>query len=93
MPFAVPMVWREPTDHVSNCYFCMTKVTGFSHKSKGSITYPDIPSAIRPVKHSEHLPVPQPPECKDVMHSDEDGDRDGAGADESAKVATTSDAV
>ena len=23
MHFAILMVWREPTDHTSNCYFCM----------------------------------------------------------------------
>ncbi|XP_058889662.1 uncharacterized protein LOC131739473 [Acipenser ruthenus] len=23
MKFAIPRIWREPTDHSSNCYFCM----------------------------------------------------------------------
>jgi hypothetical protein len=24
MAFAVPMVWREPTNHSDDCYFCVT---------------------------------------------------------------------
>ena len=28
MPFAVPIVWREPTNHYSGCYFCMTTIKG-----------------------------------------------------------------
>jgi len=23
MPFVVPIVWREQSDHVTDCYFCM----------------------------------------------------------------------
>ena len=51
MPFAVPMVWREPIDHVTDCYFCLTNISGFSAKSKRNIIYPDLPSAMRPVPH------------------------------------------
>ena len=72
MPFAVPMVWRNPTDHISDCYFCMTPPVskGLSRKKKHGIQYPNIPSAIRPVPHGEILPVPKAPE-KYTLDSDE----------------------
>ena len=60
MPFAVPMAWRNPTDHISDCYFCMTTPVseGLSRKKKHSIHYPKIPSAICLVPRGEILPVP-----------------------------------
>ena len=67
MVFAVPMVWREPTNHFSDCYFSLTKVSGHSKKSKSKIVYPDCPSALRPVAHeSENIPVPRPPSQLDL---------------------------
>ena len=62
MPFAVPMVWREPKDHVKDYYFCLTNIKGIGPKSKHTVKYCNLPSALRPVKHSEELPVPKAPE-------------------------------
>ncbi|XP_058873513.1 uncharacterized protein LOC131724780 [Acipenser ruthenus] len=63
MKFAIPRIWREPTDHSSNCYFCMVdpskRRTG---KNAPAITYTDLPSSIAPVPHCHELPVPTPPE-------------------------------
>ncbi|UYV76697.1 hypothetical protein LAZ67_14001794 [Cordylochernes scorpioides] len=73
MPFAVPMIWREPKDHSSDCYFCLKKNAGITSKSRHTVEYPDLPSAMRPVPHSDILPVPQPPE--NVIFSDDDSDR------------------
>ena len=72
MPFAGPMIWREPTDHVNDCYFCLTPSMkkGFNSKKKSLIEYPNIPSAIRPVPHSDELPIPEPCEV-DLLSSDD----------------------
>ena len=63
MPFAIPIVWREPSNHSSDCYFCLTPpvVSGMNRRKKHRIDYPNIHSAIRPVPHGEDLPMPEPP--------------------------------
>ncbi|UYV84953.1 hypothetical protein LAZ67_X004087 [Cordylochernes scorpioides] len=43
------------------------------HPNQDTVEYPDLPSAMRPVPHSDILPVPQPPE--NVIFSDDDSDR------------------
>jgi len=60
MTFAVPLVWTEQKDHLINCYCCLTKIDGYNSKSKHTIVYPNIPSALRPVEHDNSLPIPKP---------------------------------
>ena len=52
MGFGMPMVWREPTNHVYDCYFCSINKTGVNKKEQKSLNYKGFPSAIRPVAHS-----------------------------------------
>jgi len=59
MSFAIPMAWRETTDHASDYYFCLTSMTGVTAKSKHAVHYPNLPSAMRPVPHSAELPIPK----------------------------------
>ncbi|KAI6649952.1 hypothetical protein LOD99_6316 [Oopsacas minuta] len=58
MPFGVPMVWREQRNHADDCYFCSVKFKGIL-KTKSRITYPNLPSALRPVAHGLGIPVPK----------------------------------
>lgn len=58
MRFAIPMVWREPSDHMNDCYFCGINLKGINRKNRQTLVYPNLASAIRPVPHSEELPVP-----------------------------------
>src|SRR6218665_740105 len=61
MKFAIPRIWRQPTDHSSNCYFCMVDPTERrTGKNAPQIVYPDIPSYITPVPPCPELPVPTP---------------------------------
>src|SRR5215469_11759241 len=47
MTFGVPRIWREPTDHLENCYFCVIDVAHLRKGKKTSIfDYPDMPSSI-----------------------------------------------
>ena len=43
------MVWREPTNHVTDSYFCAIDVTGINRKNQSSLKYPDLESARHPV--------------------------------------------
>ena len=52
MLFQIPMIWRIPKSHHNDCYFCMVYVKGYSKKTKNKITYPNLESAILPVKMS-----------------------------------------
>ena len=58
MPFAIPMVWREPSNHHTDCYFCMVNIKGINGKNKATLKYPDLPSARRPIRHSDEIPFP-----------------------------------
>ena len=68
--FGIPMVWRESTKHVTDCYFCAVDVTGINRKNCSSLKYPDLQSARRPVAHCDEIPVPIIGELPDI--SDED---------------------
>ena len=75
MPFAVPMVWKEPSDHVTDCYFCLTpklSQSGLNKKKDKLIEYPNLPSAIRPVPHDESMPVPKAPDEYNLLSDDEE---------------------
>lgn len=79
MPFAVPMIWREPKDHHTDCYFCMSKIAGFSKKTKSKIVYPDCDSALKPVPHEAEIPVPVPPTSVATDSDMSDEEHEGAG--------------
>ena len=66
------MIWREPKDLVKDCYFCHTPSMkkGFNRKKKFVIEYLNIPFAIRPVSHSDELPIPEPRKI-DLLSSDD----------------------
>ena len=66
------MVWREPRNHTDDCYFCLTNITGFIHLLGKKIKYPNLRSAMRPVPHSDVLPVPTPPVNKDLLSSSDE---------------------
>ena len=73
MPFAVSMVWRESSNHTTDCYFCMVPpVSGGITKKKWTMVYPNIPCALRPVLYGEGISVPEPPKEFTIDSDDED---------------------
>jgi len=84
MPFAVPMVWMEPSDHISDCYLCLTPpvASGMNRKKKQRIDYSNIHPAIRPMPHGEDLPVPEPPKEYNLNSGMEEEDTEKTGPHE-----------
>jgi len=83
MPFAVSLVWMEPSNHISDCYFCLTPpVASGMNRKKQRIDYSNIPSAIRTVPHGEDLPVPEPPKEYSLNSEMEEKDTEKTGSHE-----------
>ena len=63
MHFVIPRIWRKPSDHHTECYFCIVdSIKRRKGKNAPLIEYSNIPSSIAPVPHNTtDLPVPQPP--------------------------------
>eukprot|EP00795_Rhopilema_esculentum_P009944 gene9944-18557_t len=57
LSFGIPMVWREPSNHATDCYFCAIDATGINRKNWSSLRYPNLESARRPVPHCDEIPV------------------------------------
>ena len=58
MKFGVPMVFRDPENHIDDLYFCLISITGINRNSQNMWHYTKIISARRPVPHSEDVPIP-----------------------------------
>ena len=58
LKFGIPIVWREPKDHVSDCYFCAINLTEINRKNQSSLKYPDLESAHCPRPLCDDIPVP-----------------------------------
>ena len=52
-PFAKPMLWREQSNHDTDCYFCLFQPF---NTGKNTQFYPDVQSVTKPELHSETLP-------------------------------------
>lgn len=67
--FGRPMVWRDPINHINNCYICLTNVAGFSAKTIKYVNYPTVDTVTHPIPHSDVIPIPlSPQQC--TQHPD-----------------------
>lgn len=62
MTFATPNIQAEPTDYISDCYFCLTAFKENSGKNKHTIKHLQLFSAKRRIPHNEEKLVFTPPE-------------------------------
>ena len=68
--FEIPTVYRELTNHVTDCYFYAVDMTGSNRKNWGSLKYPDLQSARPSIAHCDEIPVPVFRELPDINDED-----------------------
>ena len=95
LQFGVPMIWKEQKNHHDDCYFCMTNVSGINKNNRSKWKYPNIPSAARPMPHSDIISIPdfhrKIQECEEVeMEVSEEADDDSDYCEETSSSKTFS---
>lgn len=60
-PFSSQTLWREPQNHIDDCYFCVTNVVGINSKNYKSLKYPEVASVSKPVPRRKNDPLPISP--------------------------------
>lgn len=58
MKFGKPMIWREPLCHVTDCYFCLSKKSGFGKTMRWIYPKKSAHGFTLPVLHSDGIPYP-----------------------------------
>ena len=78
MPFSIPRIWREPTNHHDDFYLCMEDISKYKKaKDRKKIVDPNTPSSIAPANHGPELPILQSPTTHAIPSiSSEDDDAD-----------------
>ena len=64
-----PVLWREPNDHVKDCYFCCCDITGYNSKNKRDINYPNV-SSVTPAIFGDSKMVQPPVPALQIENSD-----------------------
>ena len=64
-----PVLWREPNDHVKDCYFCCCDITGYNSKNKRDINYPNV-SPVTPAIFGDSKMVQPPVPALQIENSD-----------------------
>jgi len=78
-----------PTDHLTDCYFCIIPPLRHGIKKTRTVNCPNISSAIRPVPHTEDFPFPVPPK-QYILDSD---DKPTENQEKTLQTSTSTDAV
>jgi len=68
--------WEETKRPFIWLFLCLTNITRITFKSKHTVKYPDFPSAMRPVPHSEQLPAPKLLENLAFSNANSNSDKD-----------------
>ncbi|XP_049296263.1 uncharacterized protein LOC125770578 [Anopheles funestus] len=72
LPFAIPMLWSAPSDHETDCYFCLTRTAPLTDKNNARLVqapvpveYPVLRSAVRPKLFAARpIVASQPPQSR-----------------------------
>jgi hypothetical protein len=60
--FGIPAIWREPKNHLDDCYFCSFNVKGINQKNRHKWEYPSAPTSVKlPTQHLDDVSVPSIP--------------------------------